>query len=164
MKKGFTIIEIVVVVGIMLILLAIAFTSVRMANDSMSAKTHEEIYTAIMSAARRARYGVNNCDWGVYFVYNPITKQASQYIIYCGENYAGRQQDEDITTNIDDSILFSNISLNNVLPYIGDGNEITFEYLTGSPHQIGSIELSTQAGISTITIDDFGFTSIDYVQ
>ncbi|EKD47529.1 MAG: hypothetical protein ACD_66C00019G0003 [uncultured bacterium] len=164
MKKGFTLLEIIIVIGIFLLLVSIVFSSVRVANDSLRAKTHQEIYTQLLGASRRARDGAYNSSWGVYFNYNEVTKEADSLILYAGDNYASRDVNYDLVTKIDPQINFSNISLEDVALFVGDGNEVTFEAYSGDPHQIGSIILKTGNKETLITIDSTGVPLIKYVE
>ncbi|MBU4315362.1 type II secretion system GspH family protein [Patescibacteria group bacterium] len=163
-KKGFTLLEIVIVIGILLMLMTIIFSSVRIANDSLRAKTHQEIYTQLLSASRRARDGAYNSDWGLYFSNDPITHEAESLTLYAGENYATRDTQYDLVTEIDSSIIFSNITLVDVNPFTGNGNEVTFEAFSGDPHQVGSMTLTTGTRQTIISLDSTGVPLITYVQ
>lgn len=163
-KPGFTLIEIIVVVGVLLILLTIVFSSIRLTNDSLRAKTHQEVFSMLMEASRLARDGVADSDWGVYFEYENGTKSAIRATLYAGENYASRDTQYDRFTSFDDSILFSDVNLVDIAPWTGNGSEVTFESMSGEPHQTGAIELTTASKQTIVILEQAGIPLIDYVQ
>ncbi len=162
-KSGFTITEIIIVVGVLLILLTIVFTSVRITNDSLRAKTHQEVHSMLMEASRLARYGVHDSDWGVYFQYDGLSGEAIRATLYAGENYASRDTQYDRFTAFDETVIFSDVSLSDISPWTGNGNEVTFETISGAAHNIGSISLTTGQKNTVITINEDGIPLIDYV-
>lgn len=164
MKKGFTLLEVLIVIGIMMLLMTIIFSSIRMVNDSLRAKTHQEIYSQLLSASRRARDGAENSDWGLYFDINEITKEANFLVLYAGESYATRDTSNDLKTYIDPEIIFSDISLVDSPGYIGNGYEISFSSVSGDPHQIGTITLTSGEKQTLITIDSTGIPILTYVE
>lgn len=164
MKRGFTLIEIVVVVGVLLILLTIVFSSIRLTNASLQAKTHQEVHSMLMEASRLARNGVANSDWGVYFQYDGVSGEAIRATLYAGENYAARNTQYDRFTEFDPSVIFSAVSLSDVSTWTGNGDEVTFESMTGETHQTGSITLTTANKQTIVSVNTSGIPLIDYVQ
>ncbi|MBT3230372.1 type II secretion system protein [Candidatus Uhrbacteria bacterium] len=163
-KPGFTFLEILVVVGIMLILLTIVFSSIRMTNASLQSKTHQEVYSMLTEASRYARSGVAGSDWGVYFEYDGVTGAAVRATLFAGENYATRDTQYDRFTAFHDSIVFSDVTLVDIAPWSGNGDEITFESMSGDTHQTGSITLTTASKTTIVSVDSSGIPLIDYVQ
>lgn len=164
MKKGFTLLEIVIVLGLTMLLIAIVFSSLRIASDSLRAKTHQEIYSQLLSASRRARDGAENSDWGLYFNIDQITNEANYLILFAGESYESRDTEYDLLTDIDPEIIFSDISLSDVAPFVGNGFEVSFSATTGEPHQTGSITLQSGEKETLITIDTTGIPIMTYVE
>jgi len=163
-KRGFTLLEIIVVVGVLLILLTIVFSSMRLTNASLRSKTHQEVHSMLMEASRRARDGVADSDWGVYFQYENATGKAINATLYAGENYGSRDMQYDRITVFDESILFSDVALLDVLAWTGNGNEVTFETISGDTHQTGSMKLTTGSKETIVIIESTGIPLIDYVQ
>ena len=145
--KGFTIIELLIVIAITLILATLSaslYGNLQVSsqlNDSTS-----QMLQATRTARERSVARVNNSAHGVYFEINPGADD--RYILYQGSSYAARDSSHDRATT-----LANSLSLSTTLT----GSEVNFSMGFGVPDNTGSVILTHDVnGTRTITINSFG--------
>ena len=138
-KRGFTIIELIVVLGIISLLCTLAF------RFSFTGIRENEVSGAVQGfvfAARQAqivsRAGEGNAPCGVYAQTGGIT-------VFQGESYATR-----------DASLHRIFSVADSVSFVGD-TEIVFDHFTGKPDAGGVLVISSPGGPSvSVTINAEG--------
>ncbi len=141
-NKGFTLIEILIVIGLLVLLAAAALPVY--GNFQVSAQLNEnssQIVQALRMAREKSMAGFNNSRHGVKFA-------SDRYIIYQGESYDLRDSAYDREVILNDSLSIST-SLNN--------NEINFGQDLGRPDNTGTTTLiHALGGLRRISVNDFG--------
>ncbi len=142
MKKGFTIIELLIVIGIIIIAAAAALPIYsNLQVSSQLNETNAQIAQTIKNAREKSVAGLNNSRHGVKF--NP-----SSYTLFQGDSYATRESLYDRTIDLDD-VLTITTNLTN--------DEIVFARGSGIPNNTGIITLNHDVqGSRTVTINEFG--------
>lgn len=145
-NKGFTLIEILIVVGILAVLIAVvspAFSTMR--NNEVLKSTTADIVSAIDKARSQTLASVNSLEYGVHF-------ESSKIVIFQGTTYSsGDANNEDIFISSPASI--SNINLT------GGAVDVYFDRLSGAPSKTGTITVSVSSSTKTITISTTGAVS-----
>ncbi len=153
--KGFTIIELMVVITILVILLAMSVASVvLLVKNPPVNNASEEVINALKLAQNRTLSSEGNSQYGVYF---NTTADPHQYTIFKGSSYASRTSSFDQTYPLSNTIEFYAINL-------GGGNEVVFNRITGTTQNPGDISLRLKDDHSqtkTIYIDAFGNSSFN---
>lgn len=155
-KKGFTIIELVVVISIFAILFGVGIYGFTRLNRALTEFSARDVETIIGSSARRARNGVLGTSWGVYIPYNEQTRVTESVILFSGDTYATRDQSQDITMSFDDDIRFTSVDFSGSGPDIGDDHEIVFDVFSGETDNYGSITIETYESTRIISIPEMG--------
>ena len=142
MKKGFTMIELLIVIGVTIIVLTAALPIY--SNLQISAQLNEtssQIAQTIRSARGRASSGYNNSAHGVKFLEN-------SYVIYEGPNYALRTTENDREIPLDSPISISTDLTD---------DEIYFSKRLGVPSESGTITITHDVdGTRTVSISAIG--------
>lgn len=131
-KFGFTIIEVVIVIAILVILLSISvagFLSFLKGADLSNAS--KEAASALRLAQSKTFGSRDDSQYGVYFdsVVSP-----NKYVIFKGADYQSREVSADEIFFLPDKVEFYAIDF-------AGGNEVAFNKLTGSADDHGSISL-----------------------
>jgi Tfp pilus assembly major pilin PilA len=145
MKRGFSVIEVITIIGIMLILFGITMYSynivssrrqVEVTTDSISAKLEQAKIDSIS--------GKNGKDTGIRF-------NTTGYVYFSGTSFNpadATNSSSSIPTRIQITKSFSN-----------GGNDIIFTRITGIPNATGTIRISDTVNplsSTTITVGTFG--------
>jgi prepilin-type N-terminal cleavage/methylation domain-containing protein len=137
--KGFTLVEILLVVGIFSVLVFASIPLVRgvmYQNDLES--TSLLVVSTIRQAESNARNGLEDSEWGVRINY-PLL------ILFKGNSYASRDASRDVNFTLNSNITFTGIS------------EIAFSKMHAIPSTTGNIIFSNLNNItSTININAKG--------
>ena len=144
-RRGFTLIEIAVVIGIMALVGALAmasFAASRRARDL--AVSGQNVLSVLSTAAARAAAGQDGLEWGVRL-------ESARFILFSGASYAGSAN----TTiyNLPASVQIANIAL------VGGGQEIVFHRLDGRTDQAGAFDvqvIGSASQVFSVTIDPSG--------
>ena len=129
--KGFTLPELLIVIGIIVILAAAAVPIY--GNLQVSSQLNEStslIIQTLRTAQQNSQARVNNAGHGVWFA-------ADSYTLYQGSSYIGRDTDYDRQQAVDSSIIIAT-----TLP----GGEINFSKSLGEPDNTGTITLTHDTG------------------
>lgn len=159
-RKGFTLLESIIVVGIVALLFAMAFQASALLEAQSLIRSHRVVGLWVMDAAQRARSGVGGGDWGVYFVQDPVSLAVSELVLFQGSTYATRDTTKDVHLPLSESIVFA-FTLQDVPPFLGSGTEIVFSASTGDPHQTGTVTLTTQDTSTSLFIPSSGVPTLE---
>ncbi|MCX6796618.1 MAG: prepilin-type N-terminal cleavage/methylation domain-containing protein [Candidatus Falkowbacteria bacterium] len=152
MKNGFTLIEMLVVVGIGVMMAVVSISLY--GNLQISAQLNEntaQIIQTLRIARERSIAGYNNRAHGVYLVINP--SGSDRYILYQGINYNTRAADFD-QVQVLDSALSLGVS---DFKMSGSDVDINFSPSSGWPSATGTIILThSSQGSRSIKINNLG--------
>ncbi|MFH1401562.1 MAG: prepilin-type N-terminal cleavage/methylation domain-containing protein [Parcubacteria group bacterium] len=122
-QKGFTLFELLVILGILMILIAIALPSLRTFQQNYDLENSTEgIINSLRLAQAQTVASEGESQYGVYF--NAIA-DPQEYTVFKGESYALRDISSDVIHKLPKSVLISAIDL-------WGTNEVVFERLTGN--------------------------------
>ena len=151
MKRGYTLVELLVVIVIALIIAGLAITSlsnIRERNKLTDAR--DNVHSQLRLARNNTLASKDASQYGVYL-------DADEATYFKGNDYASSIETR--TYNVPNGVSISGISLE------GGGNEIVFERLTGETDEFGSITISNDAdpenASSTIRIFSTGVMEIE---
>ena len=129
-QRGFTLIEILIVVGIIILFLGLSILQLRSFQQvSYLQGTGKEVVAALRLAKSRTLASEEALQYGVYFDAISIP---SQYILFQGSSYVARDTVKDEIAVLQKTIEISAI-------FLDGGNEVVFERITGSPSATGTI-------------------------
>lgn len=132
-RDGFTLVEILVIVGIMVILIALAIPSYRFfQQESDLVNNTEEIINTLRLAQNKTLASERASQYGVYF---DQSTSPQQYTLFKGSNYASRDISFDEVRKLSKSIEISEINFN------GGGSEVIFDRISGTTSQHGYISI-----------------------
>lgn len=142
MKKGFTLIELMLSVGVIAILLMITVPVMQryLARSDMDVLTNV-IVQDLYRAQSLARAGENNASWGVYVQNGSIT-------LFQGASYATRNQVKDELYTISSGVQ------------VTGKNEYNFTIFTGNPVSSGSTTLTNNSDVKVVSVSARGV--VDY--
>jgi Tfp pilus assembly protein FimT len=154
---GFTLIEVVVSIGILVLFFGLSFASLSaMQQTSVVRASGDTVASAISTAALRARAGAQGTPWGVYLDYDNATRIPVKVVVFSGATYASRNAAYDIEYPMGVTPVFTSASLQGAGVSTGNDHEVVFAALTGTTSQYGSIVLTSQNRVTTITISSIG--------
>jgi len=134
-KNGFTLIEALVVIAIIVIVTAATIPLYgRWQTASILGSTKTEIVQNIRTAQIKAKSGLNNSDFGAYFL-------TTSYTIYEGSTYITRDQSQDAIFSLPGNISLSGLS------------EVNFTKKTGIPSVVGTLLINNLASGEKVSID-----------
>lgn len=140
--KGFTVVELLIVVGITVVLAAAAapiYSNLQVSTqlDEASAQITQDLRLA----REQSRAGVYGVSHGVLF-------GANSYTLYQGASYAARDATYDQINTFSKAL-----AITTTFP----GNEVTFTTGTGAPSATGTIVVAHDvSGTRTILVNDIG--------
>ncbi len=149
-KKGFTLIEMSIIIGILIVLVSISASALLLFNkESDLSSNAEEIISALRQAQNKSLASEGPSRYGVYF---NSTSSPNQYILFKGLDYVSRDPSFDDINDLPDNIEIYEIDLDG-------GNEVVFERITGIANQVGKVSLrlkSNPAKTKSIYIENSG--------
>lgn len=148
--KGFTIIEVVIVIVILAVLTAMAITSFSgfRQNQLLNSDVNKAI-SVINEARSKTLSSQDFSQYGVHF-------EASQIVVFKGATYVASSPDN-ATSTLSSFIEISGISLN------GGGSDVVFQKLTGKTDNYGTITFRVKANTGKtkmISIKSTGITDV----
>jgi prepilin-type N-terminal cleavage/methylation domain-containing protein len=159
MQKGFTIIEILIVTGIVTIFAFAGFSAVTSFQRTVADLGLKDVETILLSAGNRSRSGAEGTDWGVYFPYDEETRQTDSVVIFSGSSYDTRNTDKDVVLGFNDSLRFVNVSLSGEAYSTGNDHEVVFSLYSGNTDEYGQILLESYSATTTINVSKHGFVT-----
>lgn len=131
MKRGVTLLEMIVVIGILGVLLAIAMPSYRNFQKSVEVTSIAENIEGVLRETQSESMAVKNGQkHGVYF-----NSSSNQYIKFEGDAYVSGDPNN-IIYQISDKVEMTDISL------AVTGNSVVFEKLNGGTDNYGSVTIT----------------------
>ena len=146
-QRGFTIIEILISVSILLLLIGIIVPSFSSFRRMVVVRTAVENTSALLERARietTASYGAS--QYGVHF-------ESDRVVYFKGGTYSASDPDNE-TYELDQTLSISTIDLN------GGGDDVVFSRLTGATDAYGTLTFMTTDNAST-TINIYQSGTID---
>jgi len=148
--KSFTLLELLVVIGILIILIAIAVPNLRFfQKESDLTNSAEEIINTLRLAQSKTLASEGTSQYGVYF--DNLTSP-HQYTLFKGKNYISRDISFDEIHKLPKSVEISEINL-------AGGKEVIFNRIIGGTSQAGNLNLkliSDPSKTKTIYIENSG--------
>lgn len=135
-KKGFTLTELLVVIGILAILLGLGMPAFRNFEKKSDLDRTAEILVNVLRLAQSKTLASEGAEkWGVFF-----STSSNQYILFRGEDFSSRNPGYDETKEFSQNVEIKEIDTNT------GANEIVFERLTGAAGVYGYISLKLKGG------------------
>lgn len=148
-QKGFGMNELIVVVGILVILLAIAMPQFSKIRERQVLKASvADVISSIDKARSQTLASLNSSSYGVHF-------QSDKVIIFKGTVYASNDANN-VSVNIVSPATISNVTLAGVSGSTGD---VYFSRVYGVPNKTGTIIVGTSSYSQTITLSALGNSS-----
>jgi len=142
-KKGFTLTELIIVIGILVILIAIsASTFIFFRKESDLNSNSEKIINILRRVQNKTLASEGLSQYGVYF---DDSVSPHQYTLFKGASYASRDVSFDEIYKLTRNIEIYEIDLNG-------GNEVVFEQLTGVATQSGNVSLRLKSDLTETQI------------
>lgn len=130
-QRGFTIIELLVVISIMAILFAFLIPSVQTFQKESDLTTATEHVVSLIQIARtKTLSSFQDSSYGIYFDVGD-----SSVVLFQGSSYAERNQDEDELYSVPSSVQMQDVDF-------GGGSEVVFQRVTGTTSDAGTALLS----------------------
>jgi prepilin-type N-terminal cleavage/methylation domain-containing protein len=142
MKRGFSIIEVIVVIGIILIMTGLT-TSLysRFYKQNSAANTTVQLAGSLRKAQMYSMNGRRNTRWGVRYGSNTIT-------LFSGYTYANRNTTFDENFSVDASTAISGFT------------ELYFNSRTGTPSATPTITITNGSTTRTISLTSEGAINV----
>jgi type II secretory pathway pseudopilin PulG len=151
-NKGLTLIGMVLVVVIMLILAAVAMTSLsKFRNEQDIKNTVEDVVTLLNTARNNTLSSLNATNYGVHF-------ENTRAVLFTGNTFVNSDPNNVVST-LPTSV---EIPVSGGINLSGGGSDIVFTRLTGDTSNYGTIVIrltSTTSRTTTVTISKTGIVS-----
>ncbi|MBI3633948.1 MAG: type II secretion system protein [Candidatus Vogelbacteria bacterium] len=146
MEKGFTLVEIIIVVGILLTLATITITALsKFSQFTALSKDTEKIVSLLNRARSDTISSKNDVRYGVHF-------ESTKAVLFAGDSYVSNTMTNEVVTVLPTATIRS-VTLN------GGGSNVLFDRLTGATSESGNIIISllgSGANSRQITISSNG--------
>ena len=146
--KGFTVIEIIIVIVILAVLTAMALTSFSGFRQNQTLNSDTSKIVSVINEARSKTLSSQ------YFSQYGARVESSKVILFKGATYSGGGIS---TTTISTALEISGISL------AGGGSDVVFQKITGKTDNYGAITIRVKTNTSktkTINISSTGITNV----
>jgi len=133
--RGFTLIEIIVVISIAMLVTVIAYTSFSNLNRSQALDKELLSVVSILNEARSLTLSSkNDSQYGVHF-------EVDKVVLFTGSVYTSGAS-TNISTNLNPAVSITAIAL-------GGGSDVVFQRLSGNANQTGTVTLTLKASPGT---------------
>ncbi len=153
-QKSFTIVELLITIGILIILTAIVVPSFRLfQKESDLDNSVGQIINILRLAQNKALASEGGAQWGVYF---STTSSPHQYVLFRGTSYDLRAVSFDEVHQLPESIEFEAVNLANA------SSEVVFKKMVGDTEQFGTVFLRLKidhAQIRSLYVESSGLVS-----
>lgn len=147
-KKGFTLIETLIVLAVLAILIAVILPSLQTMRSNQVLKTAaSDIFSTLDKARSQTLASVDSSEYGVHF-------ESSKIVLFKGTTYTSSDSNN-IEIAITSPASITNISLT------GGAVDLYFNRLSGTPNITGTITVSVSSTFKTITISATGASSVN---
>lgn len=150
-KKGFTVLEFLVSMSILVVLATIIFASVSTFRNNKGLQIVAEDILYLLNEGRNNTLSAKDYySYGVHF-------EPSEITVFRGATYSSSDLNNK-TVEVDRSVEISNINL------VGGGQDVLFQKLTGKTSQSGAVTIrlkSDNSKTKTIIIEASGVSSSD---
>jgi prepilin-type N-terminal cleavage/methylation domain-containing protein len=148
--KGFTLVEILVVVGIMTVIILVVLSPFRSYSTLEKLQTDTLQVKSILDRARESTVsGKNGSRYGVHF-------ETNRAVLFEGNSYDSSDTNNRVT-DLNSAVTISNITLSS------GGSDVVFQRLTGESTVSGSVVL-TLVGTTTSRTISIQATGISNIQ
>ncbi|MBI5369962.1 prepilin-type N-terminal cleavage/methylation domain-containing protein [Candidatus Uhrbacteria bacterium] len=162
-RRGFTLLELVMVVGIFSLLITVAATSAFSFSKKLNiGRADVQLVDVLTNATLKARSGDGAQSWGVYLPYNEATRVADELVVFRGTSYAMRDRAFDETYPYTTSSHFDSAVLSGAGVSTGNDHEVVFTAFTGATSQYGTITLNIFGVDQTILVTPEGFITREF--
>src|SRR3989344_5930643 len=148
-RQGFTLIEILVVMGIMGLLVAITFASYRIFSRQVDLETTaQKILSTLQLARNQTQASEDETQYGVHF-------EVSKYVLFKGTTYNAADPNNKVYDLTSAEIYEINL---------GGGSEVVFDRIRGTTANSGNVKVRVLADTSktrTIAINPAGQVSLE---
>jgi len=152
LKKGFTLIELIVVMGIITIFSGLVLTSLNLTNGHSQLKTSfQNTKNFIQRAKIEASLRQNNERRGIY-----IDTSNNDIILYSGTSYATRVTNSETVNSLAPGVHISSVLI------AGSGDDINFLQRTGETSNTGSFTIYNDSGSYQFQINSNGSIEATY--
>lgn len=139
MKNSFTLIELLIIVGVIAIISAISFTAFHGFQSSSDLENSlEELINTLRLAQQKTIASEGASSRGVYFA---TSTSPYQYVLFKGASYVLRDALKDEIHKLPSSVMISSINL-------GGSSEVVFDQISGISLSQGSVVLALAADAS----------------
>ncbi len=146
-KRGFTLIEIMVVLGIMVLIIAVVLPAFsKMRDNQLLKSTTADVFSSLNKAKSQTLSSVSSSEYGVHF-------ESDKIVIFKGTTYSSSDPNNEIVL-ITSPASISSISLT------GGAVDLYFNRLTGAPNKTGSITVAVSSLSKAVTISGTGAISM----
>jgi Tfp pilus assembly protein FimT len=146
LKKGFSVIEILFVLAIMIILAAIVLPSFKKMRENQVLKsTTSEVISVIDKARSQSVSSIDSSEYGVHF-------QTDKVVLFKGITYSSSDASNE-------NIILTTPATISVISLTGGAVDVYFDRLSGAPSKSGTITISVSSLSKTITISATGTAS-----
>lgn len=150
-KRGYTVVELVLVIGILAILIAASVPAFTSFTSRYQADTQSQDLAQLLRIAQnKSMVSEDDSQFGVHLV----TGDGGSFTLFKGSTYAGRDLsfDEEVHTLPNGTSLTDTIT----------GDDVIFTKVEGSTVNTGVITITQGAGGShTVTINEVGMVDLD---
>lgn len=154
--RGFTMLEVLVVVSILATLFGLGFSASNTLKNVIAARGARQVESLLLTAAGKARSGVGGTSWGLYVFYDPATRKAAGATIFSGTSYATRDATQDMVFPLDASLRLRTVLLSGGGASAGNDHEVVFSAFSGATTQYGSLTVDTHDRSTTIDVSPSG--------
>jgi len=137
-KKGFTLIEIIIVIGIIGLLASISM------NAYTNSKSHENLQTSTLGLVEAVRHAQSNAQSGKLDSSWGVKLNPSEVVVFKGSSYTARDSSLDQLLGLPSGVVVTGLS------------EIVFSKIIGNTTNTGTITVTSGSEIKNITINEKG--------